>query len=303
MSLTAEQLAVRKSRVGSSEIGALIGVDPYKSAFDLFLEKTLPAADDGADHQTWGLDLEPSILTFHARKRGYTLIAPPENAPRWPSYAHPTLPLVCTPDGLAHALDGKIALQAKNDQGYGQTEWGDPNTDDAPMLYLAQTTVEMGVLLAKGVDIVRDELVVSIRGAPPVAYPVKFDHDLFTGLAEIATKFVRDHLETGKPPEMTPPQEAEYIRRRYAKNNGTLLQPTDEILELWADVQRLRAAEKAATAEKETAETALKAALGEADGIEGVCTWKLQKGSTYMVTKEPSRVLRAWPKKKQPKEG
>jgi hypothetical protein len=145
MSLNAEQLALRRTRIGSSEIGALLGIDPYKNAFDVFIEKTLPQADAGADHQTWGLDLEPSILAFHARKRGYTLMQPPDKADRWPSFTHPTLPLVCTPDALAVAPDGNIALQAKNDQGYGQTDWGDPNTDDAPMLYLAQTTIEMGV--------------------------------------------------------------------------------------------------------------------------------------------------------------
>lgn len=286
MSLNAEQLAMRRTRVGASEIGALLGIDPYKSAFDVFLGKNLPQAQTGEDHRSWGLDMEPSILGFHVRKRGYKLLDPPG------SLAHPAFPLVCTPDALAVAADGTVALQAKNDQGYGQTEWGDPESDDAPMLYLAQATVEIGVLLAKGYDVVRDELVVSIRGAPPVAYPVKFDADLFGSLADVAAKFVRDHLETGKPPEGAPAEQAEYIRRRYANHGEQLLEATPELEELVRRVRERKAEVKLAEGALLICENNLKAAIGEAQGIAGLCTWKLQKRAAHTVKESSSRVLR-----------
>jgi predicted phage-related endonuclease len=42
MSLTPEQIAIRRTRIGSSEVGAILGIDPYKSAYDVWTEKMLP---------------------------------------------------------------------------------------------------------------------------------------------------------------------------------------------------------------------------------------------------------------------
>lgn len=286
MTLTADQLAIRRTRIGASEIGALLGIDPYKSAFDVFLDKTLPVEDGHRAHQSWGLDVEPAIIQHHARKMRYTLLAAPG------SIVHKTLPLVCTPDALATAEDGIVAIQAKNDQGHGQIEWGEPGTDDAPLLYVAQATVEVGVLLDSGRQVVRDDLAVTIRGAPPVAYPVKFDAELFAGLADIAAKFVRDHLLTGKPPEGAPAEQAEYVRRRWGKHGEHLLEPTPELEELVRRVRERRLDVKLAEGALQICETNLKAAIGEAQGIRGLCTWKLQQRAAHSVKESSSRVLR-----------
>lgn len=297
--LTPQDRELRKTRIGASEIGALLEVDPYKTKIDLFTDKTTEEADDGKDHQRWGLDQEQSIIAYHARAKRYDLIAPvddhgqPTPDGKWRSVAHPTLPLVCTTDALAISKDGTVAIQAKNDQGWGDMEWGKPGTDDAPLLYIAQCTVEIGVLLARGREVVRDDLAVSVRGAPPVGYPIRFDPELFGQLGELALRFKRDHLDTGKRPDGEPAKVAEYIKRRYSQPMPKLLlQETPELLALVAKVKWFRSQTKALKAEALAAENELKAAIGEAEGIAGLCTWKLQKGSTYEVTKKSGRVLR-----------
>lgn len=287
MSLTPEQIALRRTRIGASEMGALLGLDPYKSAHDVFLAKVLPADAADKPHTSWGLDLEPAILAHHARVKGYELLTPPG------SLVHPAAPLVCTPDGLARAAGSTIDLQAKNDQGRGQIEWGEPGTDDAPQLYLAQVTIELGVLRATGYDVSHGELVVSIRGAPPVAYRVDFDAELFGALSEIAARFVRDHLETGKPPDGASPQErSEYLRRRFARETAPVLEPTPELTALVQSVAWLRQQKRALEADLIAAENRLKEAIGDAAGVAGLCTYRTQKGSTYQVVKKACRVLR-----------
>lgn len=304
MSLSREQLELRRYRIGASEIASIVDLyrpegtprlDLYKTALDVFMEKVLPPAEEAQpeEHQVWGLHLEPAIIVHHAHASGYELLAPPDGLKTWPSITHPTLPLIATPDALARCADGLVGIQAKNDQGWSSLEWGEPGTDSAPLGYVSQATFEIGVLRARAYELVRDDIAVSRRGAPPVAYPVPFDPDLFGQLAEIAAKFKRDHLDTLKPPPGEPKVEAEYVRRRYPKEQVRGLDPTAELEALVQSVRTMRATKKAVLEDLLVAETALKKAIGEAAGVEGLCTWKLEgKFTTYSVTKKPTRVLR-----------
>jgi hypothetical protein len=297
--LTKEDQELRRTLVGASEIGALLNspeqvVDPYKSPLRIFRDKTLPADEEKA-HQGWGLDLEDSTVRFVVRRKGYELISPGTPDGKWRTLAHPTLPLCCTTDARVITKAGKAAIQAKNDQGHGQLKWGEEGTDDVPLAYLAQVVVEMGVLLANGYEVVHDEIAVSIRGAPPACYPIIWGSkcaELFGDLGVIAAKFKRDHLDTGKPPDGSPDDMAEYVRRRWATHDATLLQPTPEVIALWQQVARLKKQTKTLGDELTAAENALKAAIGEASGIVGLCTWKLQARAAHSVKESSFRVLR-----------
>ena len=68
-------LAVRKQGIGSSDAGAAVGLNPYKSQLELWLEKTgrdatLPKIDpqDEESPAYWGNVLEP-IVAWHYSKR------------------------------------------------------------------------------------------------------------------------------------------------------------------------------------------------------------------------------------------
>ena len=68
-------LAVRKQGIGSSDAGAAVGLNPYKSQLELWMEKTgrdttLPKADphDEESPMYWGNVLEP-VVAWHYSKR------------------------------------------------------------------------------------------------------------------------------------------------------------------------------------------------------------------------------------------
>lgn len=71
-------LAVRKRGIGSSDAAAAVGLNPYKSQLELWLEKTgrdagLPKTDpqDEESPAYWGNVLEP-IVAWHYSKRSRT---------------------------------------------------------------------------------------------------------------------------------------------------------------------------------------------------------------------------------------
>ena len=52
----------RRAGLGGSDIGAILGVNPYKSAYDLFIDKTNPAGDSNGNLRTqFGHDFEHVI--------------------------------------------------------------------------------------------------------------------------------------------------------------------------------------------------------------------------------------------------
>jgi len=71
-------LAVRKQGIGSSDAAAAVGLNPYKSQLELWLEKTgrdssLPKIDpqDEESPAYWGNILEPIVATHYTRRSGH----------------------------------------------------------------------------------------------------------------------------------------------------------------------------------------------------------------------------------------
>ena len=278
MALTKEQVELRRTRIGSSEVGALLGIDPYKTALDVYADRVLEREPDEDDHRSWGLDVEGAILANHARREGLTLIDPRG------TLVHPMLPVCCTPDGIGERANGRLVdIQAKNVNRHNAHEWGEPGTDDAPLLYVAQVTIELGVLRAMDPYVLSPveetaHLVAAIAGDPPACYPIVFDPDLFGTLADVAAKFACDCLIPQHPPRGWEQDRSalEYVKRRFRKSDGRLLPPTDEARALTLLVAELRAAGKVAKERLERAEAQLYALIGDAEGFDGLCRWSEQ---------------------------
>lgn len=71
-------LQVRKGGIGSSDAAAAVGLNPYKSQLQLWMEKTgrdgtLPAVDPNDDQSPmyWGTLLEPIVAAHYTRRTGH----------------------------------------------------------------------------------------------------------------------------------------------------------------------------------------------------------------------------------------
>ena len=71
-------LAVRKGGIGSSDAAAAVGLSPYKSQLELWMEKTgreaaLPKVDPGDETSPmyWGTLLEPIVAAHYTRRTGH----------------------------------------------------------------------------------------------------------------------------------------------------------------------------------------------------------------------------------------
>jgi putative phage-type endonuclease len=109
-------LEERQSGLGGSDIGAIMGVDPWRNAMDVYFEKTRPVLMD----ETPSIDimrgrlLEPIARTLYAEQTGRAVADPPELAVRHSQYEW----AMVHPDGVLPNDNGALELKAPRARGY-----------------------------------------------------------------------------------------------------------------------------------------------------------------------------------------
>jgi hypothetical protein len=92
-------------------------------------------------------------------------------------------------------------IEAKNVGRWMAGGWGEEEATTRPSTTSRRCIGTMGVAIRSGSPGTSGNLVPAIAGEAPRKFEVKFDAELYAGLVEVAAKFVRDHLSTGKPPD------------------------------------------------------------------------------------------------------
>jgi putative phage-type endonuclease len=167
----------RTTYLGASDIAVLAGVSPWKSPFELYLEKIGeldPAArttKDQADRYERGHRLEDVALDWHAEIEGVSI----ERIRR--DVVHPRLPFVIVhPDARVKPWrQTRRLLEAKT----SGRRW-----DEVPQHVEAQVQAQMA---ATGADAAT--VVLLTFDGPPAPYEVPRNPELIAGLEDLAAKF------------------------------------------------------------------------------------------------------------------
>lgn len=128
----------RTESLGGSDIGAILGLSPYKSATDVWLEKTgqCPSSSDALPLR-FGQFAESFVADEYARMTGQE-VANPIGIYTHPDYSFLTGHI----DRLVYQTDlssaPKKVLECKTAHPFKQSEWGQLGSDEVPMSYLVQ---------------------------------------------------------------------------------------------------------------------------------------------------------------------
>lgn len=285
MGLTAEQLAARVFTIGASDVPAILGVHPWRSPLDVWMEKAPPggkppvAIEQRDTEQTdMGNDFEEVVLRRLARQYECDITRDQLTRVHWENPR-----LTATPDGLATFGDmGGAVVEAKLVGANPAKHWTDPDTKEPtlPDYVYAQNVWQMGVCGAQ----------VGLVGAQVASttwrhFRREFDAELFDSMREQVERFVVDHVDTGTPPPRAANEDRiEYLKKRFPRSDGTL-QVVDSLpgdLDEYVR-QYILAGEKlkAWEAEQEEAKAAILERLAESDGFKGpwgTLSYKGQKG-------------------------
>lgn len=312
MSLSAEQIAVRRTAIGSSEIAALVGLDPYRNAMDVFLDKVYGYRKKRTEEMEYGSHVEPGILSYRRSQlgayqyreadfvsmfEGRILAFNEERTSPTIRSAESSL-AVSTVDAIfsipVRGEDGAIddgedqVEEAKFVSWHQSAEWGEED-GDSPANYQIQCQWHMGVT-----GIHRAELVAEV-GAPASAWAVPWRPTVYENLLIVAERFWRDNIVNKvRPLELdSSDAAAAYLRNRYPRElHGVLPNATPEVEALSASYAWLTQQIGTLEDEKEATRNRLCELLGDnagavlSDGRRVTWLWQLNG------KKPPTRVLR-----------
>lgn len=283
-------LQERKKRLGATDISAILGLNPYRTAYEVWLEKRdLLEPWEGNAATRLGSLLEPKLLDEAELRWG--------KLERNVVVRHPQAPIAATLDGWL--VDSGEPVEAKTAGMLSEfadlAGWGEENTDEIPEWYLVQVHSQLACTSAE-----QAKVIALIAGRGICQFSVEADKTIENVIVDTACEWWESHIVRGNEPSRDRLPSMDVLKRIKRVPNSVCAIPCVD----WVD--RWEAAKKSAKAAKEAVESAkmqLVASLGTHEGgllPDGrMLTFLEQSRVGYPVEPCSYRVLRI----QQPKKG
>ena len=199
--------------IGGSDIAAILGISPWKTAVDLWLDKITPPKDSTSTVKRRGQRLEPYVLDMIREEHGIDVVA------RNQRYTDPEVPY------FAAEIDAETAdenIEIKTVHPFKAREWGELETDQLPLHYVAQ--VQWGLAVRRR-QVCR---VFALIGDDLRPYVVERDDETIAALRERAADFwERFVLPKVRPPlDFADSKTLDTLRRLYPGTDGSAIEAT-----------------------------------------------------------------------------
>ncbi len=244
----------RRNYIGGSDMGAILGLSPYKTRLQLYLEKIGEAQDDVLNEGAvfWGNTLEPVIANHFARLNKCSI----SNSNR---VAYHDKFEYMRGELDYHIVEGfgePGVLEIKTASAWLTSEWSEGDSENVPAHYLAQLQWYMGLFgYSYGV------LAVLIGGQDYREYMVEYDVTLFDHMVKAAEEFWR-RVEDRDPPLATA-DDVKLLKDRSINDRTELVVFGGDPMR--SNLKRLACAKARATSAKRDAETETAAILEAMD--------------------------------------
>lgn len=276
MTLTSEQLAIRSKGIGASEIAAVVGIDPFRTAFDVWALKT--NAVEKPPEEVWqrrGHLLEPVIAAMYQERHPERVLLMPSPATMVsPAYSW----MLATPDRVVTAPDSESLLEAKSKRSYVAHDWGeDGDPEGVPIYVVAQCQWQLAVT-----GLARVDVGLLLDGEEYREYVVHRDDETIGALTEAGEQFWNNHVLQNVAPKLEGTLAADYLQQRFRRFTDVVAEASGEANEMMRELASVRARlEEMETLEKRL-KLALQAEVADRKGIEGPhgrYTWSARKGN------------------------
>lgn len=275
-------LDVRRRGIGSSDAAAAVGLSPYKSRLELWMEKTgrdgdlpKPDPDDDSSPVFWGTVLEPIVATHYSRRTGHRVRR--INA----VLQHPQAPwmLANIDREVIGASDVQI-LECKTAGVFGSRHW----LDGVPEYVQLQVMHQLAVTGKAAADVA-----VLIAGQELQVHRIERDEALIRNLMALEAEFWRYVEADREPPADGSESAGRALRCLYAFDSDRLLDLRTDVAMCQTFNELLKVRDQ--LAEQEARESQLKQCIQQrmADANRAVFThgevsWKRSKDSALIDT-------------------
>lgn len=297
-------LAARRKGLTGTDIAALLGLNPWRTILDVYLDK-IGQAQPRKQTQAmwWGSYLEKGMARLYAEILGVPgqhLLRGAAIARAFPKsrvmifgsgpeaqvlVRHRVYPfLLGTMDGLLPSQEK--GLELKTSGIFGADEWGEQGTDQVPLHYLTQCAHYMAVAEYPRWD------VAAIIGAGAkisgnlALYQLERNKALESEIIAAATRFWQNHVLKKIPPPIDSSSAWQgYLAKKYARGTGRVLQASRQIMDLAREYRQAQLKRQQAEAAEMLVRNKLAATLQSADKAQGIF------GTLAWVRPQPRRVV------------
>ena len=269
--LTEKQRKTRKNGIGGSDVAGILGISPWKSAVDVYLEKTEPLSAqqelDINDRRYWGHALEPQVIRAYEKATGNTVKKVDTLHDKEHSF------LLANIDGFT---SDRVVVEAKTaDPRFGG--WGEEGTDQIPQYYLTQVAHYAYITDCKHVDIA-----VLFSGNKFKVYRYDRNEKLEKTIKTKMVDFWLNNVQKGIPPEPKTLADVNYLY----KDNEEPVTANSETVEIINQIRDVSGQLKELKAKKEALELAVKTFMKDNsillnDDGEKLATWKAATSNRF----------------------
>lgn len=268
----------RQKGLGGSDIGAVLGINPYKNRLQLYYEKAegLEFISGNTEAMEWGNILEPVIA-----ERYIQLMGDPLRAVQ--TIKHPTIPyLFATPDFI---VDGKNeGLEIKTVGHNSIKQWGPSGSLEIPEHYYMQICHYMLVL-----NIPIWHVAALLGGQELRTYTFERDAEIDDAILKGAKLFWEGHVQPRvvPTPDFRDPKTHDILKRRYNLVSDEEVEFSEEVKDIKDQILRKKSLISELKKESDELESKILMAMKNAgvgrfsDG--SVYTRSLVKRKEYLV--------------------
>lgn len=276
--------------LGGTDIGAILGLSPYKTPLELWSELVSgeqPASRD-LIHLRFGQHAESFIASEYERATGlFTAQHSPTlfHKKHGFMFGHVDRFVLDTPDTPA-VVDGTITanklLECKTSSAFSKNDWGEPGTDQVPPLYLVQCAWYMAITECQAAD-----LAVLIGNSDFRIYTIERDMELEGLILSHAQHFWHEHVIAQIPPEPISVEDAALLFPK--ESAGMSVEADEKLLESIRSYQESTSKSQTLSSECERLKLEILSFMGQAEKIthagKTLATWKCSKPTTRIDTK------------------
>jgi putative phage-type endonuclease len=280
---------LRAKSLGGSDIGAVLGLSKYRSAVDLWMEKT--GKEVGVRDSLplrFGQFAESFVASEYALATGFSL-GTHDAAVIHPQYdyMHGHIDrFVLDGDVPLIGDDGRITasriLECKTANPFAQSDWGDSGSDQVPLSYLVQCVWYM---MLTGID--RTDLAVLFGNADFRIYEITRDLDLEQMVLERAVSFWENHILADIPPAATSESDYKTLFRKSTMSKS--VEAPAETCELIKKLKSLNEQVESYEAEISQIKQSIMGQMQDAEVLtfhgQTLATWKAPKPSLRLDAK------------------
>lgn len=286
----------RRTMLTASDVGAVMGEDPYKGPLDVYADKVAPPVDEELgldDPRLWGLVLEQPILQTVASYRGWEYR---RCGALLQSRRHPF---------LGATLDAEINRGAGWQPFEGKTtellqDW-DQDANEMPTRVLLQAQTQ---LLVTGAD---QEIVFALlRRSRPCQVEVHASPELQEVIVATAEAFMHRVSQLDPPPPIEGLSAKAALKRLYPQDHGGQMKLPPEAVEWTREYIALGKEIKKLETRREYLNDLIRASIGPytwgvlPESVDGNGIWRcqLEKRAAYTVEASEHRKLLAMKERK-----